>query len=353
MDTNTIRVLSLDGGGVRGYLSLKFLQRFVAQWGINPNELWKYFDVICGTSIGGIQALAYAYGKSTQDLEPFFREKAKKVFTIRTATDVGQCDTSSESNRPNLAQKLAFLAVDTPFYKAACPDQSTSTISNYGHNVLQQVLVDNFGNDLMSDLKTNVIIPSYRYDTNSYVMHSNHSHNMFNGRDEEIVNIARATSAAPVYLPSHNFGSPEHEYIDGGVYQNNPAETALSLGKVLKPYAKRYCVMSLGTGLGEQGFHIDTQGLTSSDSAITRIFKLFDIASTGGQESVDFNMKLRANNSLEQFYYYRFQPRLSDTQNTELDNSDVAFLDYMEGVANSHYDSDTTNINNFLAHLTV
>ena len=89
MDTNTIRVLSLDGGGVRGYLSLKFLQRFVAQWGINPNELWKYFDVICGTSIGGIQALAYAYGKSTQDLEPFFREKAKKVFTIRTATDVG------------------------------------------------------------------------------------------------------------------------------------------------------------------------------------------------------------------------------------------------------------------------
>ena len=218
---------------------------------------------------------------------------------------------------------------------------------------MQQVLVDNFGNDLMSDLKTNVIIPSYRYDTNSYVMHSNHSHNMFNGRDEEIVNIARATSAAPVYLPSHNFGSPEHEYIDGGVYQNNPAETALSLGKVLKPYAKRYCVMSLGTGLGEQGFHIDTQGLTSSDSAITRIFKLFDIASTGGQESVDFNMKLRANNSLEQFYYYRFQPRLSDTQNTELDNSDVAFLDYMEGVANSHYDSDTTNINNFLAHLTV
>ena len=72
MDCNTVRVLSLDGGGIRGYLSLKWLQRFISQWGVNGNELWKYFDVICGTSIGGIAALSYAYGKSPDELKPFF-----------------------------------------------------------------------------------------------------------------------------------------------------------------------------------------------------------------------------------------------------------------------------------------
>jgi patatin-like phospholipase/acyl hydrolase len=56
-DPNTIRVLSLDGGGMRGIFEAKFMEQFVQLWGINPNEIWKYFDVICGTSVGGLQAL--------------------------------------------------------------------------------------------------------------------------------------------------------------------------------------------------------------------------------------------------------------------------------------------------------
>ena len=346
MDINTVRVLSLDGGGVRGYLSLKFLQRFIQQWGINPNELWKYFDVITGTSIGGIQALGYAYGKSPDELENFFLQEAKRIFTIRTVP-VG-CNTDSDSNRPNLAQKVALILTSDPFYKSACaPDAGNS---NYGDNILQQTLVNIFSTDTLQSLKTKVLIPAYEKDTSKYTIFSNYVDSMLVGSNDQIVDVARATSAAPVYLPKYSFNS--HNYIDGGVYQNNPSELALSLAKMIKPTANRFCILSLGTGIGEMGFDSYTNNqLNDTDSAISDIFALFDIASTGGQESIDFNLRLRSRRTLEQLYYYRFQPTLDVNQNTELDNSDVSFLNYMSTTADTWFNNDIDNISNFLSHL--
>jgi predicted acylesterase/phospholipase RssA len=346
-DPNTIRVLSLDGGGVRGYLSLKFLQKIIQQWGINSSELWKHFDVIAGTSIGGIQALGYAHGLSPELLEPFFLEKSKRIFTTRNVP-VG-CDALLDSNRPNLAQKIALILTNDPFYKSPCaPDAGNS---NYGDNILEQTLVDNFGTNTLNNLKTTVLIPSYEKDTSKYLFFSNHNDPMFKGQNELIVNVARATSAAPVYLPKYSFNS--HDYIDGGIYQNNPADVALSLAKAIKPLANRFCVLSLGTGIGEIGFDTPTtEQLGTSDSAIADIFALFDIASTGGQESVDFNLKLKSKRTLEQLYYYRFQPMLDLNIDTELDNSDVSFLNYMADTANTVFNSDIDNITNFIGHLT-
>jgi predicted acylesterase/phospholipase RssA len=347
MDINTVRVLSFDGGGVRGYLSLKFLQRFVQQWGINPNELWKYWDVISGTSIGGIMALAIAFGKNLDELEPFFLSEAKRIFTIRSI--LTGCDADSDSNRPNTLQKIALLVLNDPFYKSACePDAGNS---NYGSNILQQALVNIFGTATMADLKTKVVIPSYEKDTGKYVMFSNYADPMFKGQNETIVNVARATSAAPAYFPEHTFNG--HRYGDGGVYQNNSSSIALAEAKAIKTSAIRGCVLSLGTGIGEMGFDNPTTAglLTSTDSAIKELFALFDIASTGGQESVDFDLRLRSKRSLEQLHYYRFQPKLDLTINTELDNSDVTFLNYMADTANIIFVNDNANITNFLGKL--
>jgi patatin-like phospholipase/acyl hydrolase len=65
---NTVYVLSIDGGGMRGYLSLRWLKRFVQLWGIPQTDIYKYFDVICGTSIGGILALALSLGFTLDEL---------------------------------------------------------------------------------------------------------------------------------------------------------------------------------------------------------------------------------------------------------------------------------------------
>ena len=196
-DPRTLRILELDGGGERGYMSLKFLQRFVGQWGIDPREIWKNFDIICGTSIGGIMALALAFGKSLDELEPFFVNDGPWVFTIRTAGDVaiGSNDASEPSNRPNTAQKALILADNDQFYR------SVSSSSNYGSARLKSALLGEFGNSTLQDLKTNILVPSYQNDTNSPVLFSNLNFPDFIGQNELISNVALATSAAPIYLP--------------------------------------------------------------------------------------------------------------------------------------------------------
>lgn len=355
MDSNTIRVLSLDGGGIRGYLSLKWLQRFITQWGINSNELWKYFDVICGTSIGGIQALSYAYGYSPEYLEPFFTEKGKKLFTVRSAAEVlvGSCTTTTENNRENLVEKIADVIDNEPFYKPHCPWYTLPPgDSNYGVNVLHDILVQNFADKIMQDLKTKVLIPSYEEDTETFRLFSNHQNANFIGYNEKIVNVAHATSAAPIYFPPVQFNN--HTYIDGGIFQNNPAELGLSLGQSIKKGSNRFCVLSLGTGLGKMGFDQahTLAGTNDTNSSITRLIKLADEAMTGGQESVHQNLQYRASNTLENLYYYRFQPKLDTSINTDLDNADPEFLQYMLNTANQYYDNDIANITTFLGHLT-
>lgn len=346
-DVNTVRILEIDGGGERGYLSLKFLQKFIQQWGIQQNELSKYFDVICGTSIGGIQALAYAFGLGPNDISSFFTSTGPYIFSLTSLVP---------SVRPNLAAKLALIATDTPFYQSSGP-----TAAQYGYGLLQATLTNQFGTSTLQDLQTNVLIPSYQFDTQTYVLFSNLNYPDYIGQNETIKNVALATASAPIYFPSANFNS--HVYIDGGVYQNNPATLGLSLGKALKPTANRYCVFSLGTGIGEMGFDPGNPDVVDARvsslvaapmlfNSVQTIFQLFNISSTGGQESVAKSLYFESEYSLQQLYYYRFQPQLDPNLNTELDNTDPEILTYYEDTATTYYNSDIDNISTFIGHLT-
>lgn len=346
-DPNTLRILSLDGGGERGYLSLNFLKNFVNLWGIDPATLAQQFDVITGTSIGGLMGLAFAFGLTPDYVSNFFTVQGPYIFSLTSL---------SPSVRPNLAAKLALIVTDTPFYQS-----SGSTANMYGYGLLSSTLTTIFGSNTLQDLQTNVIIPSYQDDNSTYVLFSNLNYSSFIGKNELISNVALATSSAPIYFPALSLNG--HQYIDGGVYQNNPALFGRTLAGMIKPTASRYCVLSLGTGLGEMGFDpgnpslIDprvgeiVQNVELFDSIAT-IFGLFDIASTGGQESIAKALYLESLYTLDQFYYYRFQPQLDLSLNTELDNTDSAILTYYEDIANTIFENDIDNITTFLGHLT-
>jgi hypothetical protein len=355
-DSNTIRILSMDGGGMRGYMSLVFLQKFIQQWGISQSDLWKNFDVIAGTSIGGIAALAYASGITPDELEPFFTEVGPWIFTVRTAGDVidGSINASLPSNRPSATEKAGMVLIGDDIYAAVDPINS-----NYGDARLKQEVINVFGTNTLQNLKTNTIIPTYRYDTSSFALYSNLNYAEFTGQNELISNVALATSAAPIYFPPIDISS--HKYIDGGVYQNNPSQLALNLGKMLKPTANRYCVLSLGTGLGEMGFDVALarKKVLSSllrartpTETVELLMSLFDIGITGGQESVAKALSLESKYTLDNLYYYRFQLDLDQTQDTELDNSDPEFISYMYTTAVQYFNEDIENISNFIGHLT-
>ncbi len=417
-DPNTLRILEIDGGGERGYLSLCWLQKFLTQWGIDEatNPLWKKFDVICGTSVGGIMALSLASGQvrviganPTDPNDPtamstFFLKQGPYIFSLGWPLLEPHVTPPSPSIRPSSASKVALITADIPFYQSSAPYEF-----EYGAGLLHKTIQDTFKDPLdplrdltLQDLKTNVVIPTFENITKRFIVCSNLNYSEFSGQDELISNVAIATGAAPVYLPSLTLSSVDPRrlngtYIDGGVYQNNPAQFGYTMGQMIKPNANRICMLSLGTGLGQYGFNpppppgpltpsdildsrinpeikkwiMESPEITPTpgsllDSYCTRhnivsptafntlqgLFELFSIASTGGQESVAQAQILEAKYTLNQFYNYRFQPILDPLMDPELDNTDPAVLTYYKNTAETAYDTDIENITNFLGHLT-
>jgi patatin-like phospholipase/acyl hydrolase len=247
MNPDTTRIISLDGGGTRGYLQICMLKHYSQQaydqHKISEQVFFNSFDVIAGTSIGGIIALGLAFGIKLCDIENIFIEKAKRIFTTRNYVDVvtNSLNASNDNRRPNILQKLFMIANNLPFYK------SKHCESNYGSNILHQTLFDIFGNSTLQDLKTSVLIPAYQQNTNTGVIFSNYNSDLYIGQNAKIVDVALATSAAPFYLPTYSFD--KNTYIDGGVFCNDPTVLAYGLAKTLKKTSQKTCILSLGTGI--------------------------------------------------------------------------------------------------------
>ena len=384
MDFNTIRVLSLDGGGMRGYVSANFLKSFVDLWGVNPNELWKYFDVISGSSIGGIMALALSFGKSPEELLTFFTEDGPWIFTTSSSTP---------SVMPSTLSKVNTI-VGGPLSN---PTFYPSTTDGIGTKRLKSKLDSVFGTSTMAELNTTTVItsfeknnvdPDYGQDTNTPIYFSNSRVvPSLIGQDFNIVDVAMATSAAPLYFPSWPIG--EDLYIDGGVVQNNPVGLALSIAKAKKPTAKRYCVLSIGTGLGDVGFPPESsvksrvkreiQDLRKDRKAFADkwrlsskqlkeiedlsnnlralegaylIMYLLGVTTTGPQEVEAKELFIESNYTLEQMYYYRMQYYFEPSKNTEFDNSTPDILQYYKDATTDYFSNDIDNITTFLGHLT-
>jgi hypothetical protein len=344
-DPNTVRILSLSGGGERGYISLVFLQRFLNQWGM-VGTLAQNFDVICGTSIGGICALSFGLGKSVADLIPFFTEEGQWIFTIRTAEDVllGYINASLPSNVPDGPQKFLILSDNDQYYRSVDPINS-----NYGSARLRSVITGVMGTNTLADMQTNILVPSLQSSTSRAVFFSNVNLPQFAGQTELAVNVALATSAAPTFLPPVNFGG--HQYIDGGLYQNSPASLGLSLARVTKPTAKRACVLSIGTGEAPEHDFSEPAGGSNIPFETTgqTLYNLLTVGIPTVASAIDTDLYLRSQYQLDDLFYYSFNPILTDI---ELDITTPTYLTYLEDAANTWYDNDTANITNFIGHLT-
>ena len=347
LDINTARVLGLPGGGTRGFMQNHSVKLFLQQAGIPQDETWKYFNVIAGTSVGNLNGLGYAFGLTPDELYNFYIEEAPWIFTIRTAADIlsGSINSSQPSNRPNSAQKVIILGQNDQFYNAVDPVNS-----NYGGARLRNALDTTFGNATLQDLKTNVIIPAYQADTQSYILFSNLDVPGLTGKDELIKNVALASSAAHFYLPPAVFGG--HTYLDGGVFQNNPTRLGLSLAKQNKPTAKRFCVACFGCGLKpELGLEENDPGTPFPyEETVKTLLAAFDSALEGNSEAVHDGLSLEAQYSLSNLYYYMTRPVLDQSQNTELDSTDPDYFEYLINTAESWFMTDEANISNFIGH---
>lgn len=359
MDSNTLRIFSFPGGGTKGYGSNRFMQKFLHQWGIPQADFWKYVDVMCGTSIGGILACGYSFGKTPDEMEGFFRDKkdaqgniishgkAKRIFTIRTATEKASAshNAGTDSNRPNTLEKIGLIATNDPFYSSPYSD------SNYGSNILHQTLIDNFGTSTLANLKTPIVIPSFEQDMSRYVVFSNFDDPAyFIGKTESIVNVCRATSAAPIYLPAHTFNG--HDYIDGGLYANDPILAAINVGLTVKPNATRIVIVDASTGQGKYGF--DGSGSsTGTEHAVEVLFSLMKIAMIGAEDWSRYYLEYLSNRLPKDVYYYKFQPKFPPDFPNEMDNSTEEWFTSLANLVDTHYVNESDKISTILGHLTI
>jgi predicted acylesterase/phospholipase RssA len=365
----TVRILSLDGGGMRGYLSATFLKRFCVQAGIPANQLFNSFDIITGTSIGGIQALGYAYGQSPDNMLQFFAAQGANIFYYN-------------SSLPLAAYKFSVI-MGLPTYPTTF----------YGQAPLQAALEAVFGTTLkLSDLPGKVIIPSWDAGEDASIIFSNITgfEPFMTGANTEVVNVGLATSAAPLYFPSALVSG--ETLIDGGVYQNNPVTTAFSVARQLFPQATRLCVLSVGTGVSHNAFVPETALKLSGDSSLVSeveqemakvrqklllkypnrqeqvnlltsspnsiapynvdyLFYLMDNVFIAGPQELNAKvMEFETQDLFDDIFNYRFQYQFLPGQDSSLDNYSTEQLTNLASYANQQYDTDALKIQNFIEH---
>ncbi|RLM62208.1 hypothetical protein C2845_PM14G16970 [Panicum miliaceum] len=243
---NIVTVLSIDGGGVRGIIPgtiLAFLEEKLQELDGRPDaRIADYFDVIAGTSTGGlVTAMLTAPNKegrplfAAKDINDFYLEHCPKIFPAGRGGPLG-----------------LFKNMSGPKYDG-----------KYLRSIVRELL----GDTKISQTLRNVVIPTFDIKLLQPTIFSKYDAMNDVSKDALLSDVCISTSAAPTYLPGHQFETKDKDgkprafnLIDGGVAANNPTLLAMSdvskqilLGNrdffPIKPadYG-RFMVLSLGTG---------------------------------------------------------------------------------------------------------
>lgn len=210
------RVLALDGGGVRGVCPAAYLTVLEQKVGA---PLHRFFDLICGTSTGGIIALALAFEVPMEEVLALYRDRAEVLFRRRY---------------PWLPRSLALLA-------------DSLYLSEPLHEELRRVL----GNDTkLGEARKRLCVPAVNITTGrATVFKTRHDEEFDRDHKLEVWRIAAATAAAPVYFDPVQV--PDcGVFVDGGLWANTPATVGILEGRRLGYDLNEIELLSIGTGAG-------------------------------------------------------------------------------------------------------
>jgi hypothetical protein len=227
------RVLSLDGGGMRGIYTAAFLDRLVIQFartrGAESLDLGKGFDLITGTSTGAIVASALAVGRPMGEIVKLYRDHGRQIFPHRI--------------------KGTFSAIWRMFVGGRYVRK--------GDAVLRKALTDVLeGTTMLDAFKTRGIslsIPAVAMSSHrSWVFKKTPASGM---RDDHypLVDVCMASSAAPIFRSLAAVKDPNGDhgvmqvFADGGLWANNPIMVGLVDALACAPSGAPIEIFSLGT----------------------------------------------------------------------------------------------------------
>lgn len=278
-NTKLTRILSIDGGGIRGIIPgqiLVRLEEILKKLDKNPKaKIADYFDLMAGTSTGGILTCIYLCPENEKSKAP--------RFTAAEAVEL-YMDRGDEIFDISLWQKIKS--------GAGVLDEK------YSAEELEEALEDYLADLKLSELIKPCLITSYDIRRRHAHFFTQHDAKTANSHDFLVRDVARATSAAPTYFEAAKVKAMDnmtYPLIDGGVFANNPTLCAYSEARThnfdgarKKPTASEMAILSLGTG------NVDTPYYhkNAKDWGIAQWIKpLIDIMMSGVAETVDYQIK--------------------------------------------------------------
>ena len=189
-------ILSLSGGGFRGLFTAQALHELEERAG---KPIGQCFDLICGTSIGGLIALAIGLEKPMSDVITLMEEHGEKIFPKRRTWNV-----------------------PTPCGTLPLPVSGRMCRAKYSNEALKSAVDSFFDGARIGDSHHPLVIPTVNYSTgNPQMFKTAHHKDLTYDYRLKMSDVAMATSAAPFYFPIYEFEGDC--YVDGGLVGNNPA----------------------------------------------------------------------------------------------------------------------------------
>jgi predicted acylesterase/phospholipase RssA len=230
-----MRVLALDGGGYRGIFSAAILACLERDLQISLADC---FDLVAGTSTGGIIALGLGAGLSAGEIVDFYIEHGPAIF-----------------GWPRVRSLRRPLR------------------SKYRPTALREALEQAFGEKTLADSLLPLAIPSYDLcNDDVHLFRTRHAPHLRRDQRERMVDVALATTAAPTYLPAHRLRGLR--LVDGGMWANNP--TLVAVVEAMTSFgcqATEVSVLSLGTTIanGARPRRLDCGGLLPWSTAAIEV----------------------------------------------------------------------------------
>ncbi|KAH6670615.1 acyl transferase/acyl hydrolase/lysophospholipase [Halenospora varia] len=240
-----IRVLSIDGGGVRGILQLTLLKLLEEELG-GKIPIQCFFDLVVGTSVGGIISLGLFYkGWSTEESISKFKELCKKAFTRRSDWKIVN---STIDCLKYLTWRFSTQSLeDTLKENFGSGDlllggsNSRSISLPFGANIV--VTATSKGGGACIFTNYNRVEPRKEGKLPYSLIRE-----QIPGRGIKIWEAARATSAAPTWFQHFAHVNSGRTFLDGGLHYNNPIEVAIQEQKLIWPNCPFDINLSLGCG---------------------------------------------------------------------------------------------------------
>ncbi|MEM9345615.1 MAG: patatin-like phospholipase family protein [Planctomycetota bacterium] len=275
------RILSLDGGGIRGIITARWLGELEDQ--LKTKSLRDHFDLIAGTSTGSILACAVASGLSAEEIEKLYKEYGREVFP------------APASRRWNRFTRLIDQGISAPKYDDAG---------------LERVLRRQFGDMTIGELPDGplLLVPTYNTLTREATVIKSNAEKY---QKLPLWELAKASNSAPTFFPAHVVGidGVASPLVDGGVAANNPTACAIAeairvTGEQGKPVKlDDVVVASFGTGSLTRPITIKE---ATEWGAVEWAIPVIDVLMDGAADTTHYV----ASKLLKDGNYFRFQTKL-------------------------------------------